>query len=270
MNFSETVWKSSSLSYDRVRVMGILNITPDSFSDGGMYTGKAAEERIFQMVDEGADIIDIGGESTRPGFTPVSEEEELERIIPLIKTVSSSISVPISVDTMKPSVAKKALDSGASIINDVGGLQNDEMVKVIADNDVAVVAMHIPAEPHVVHRTKMTGDVISEIREFLFRTADNAISKGIKKNSIIIDPGIGFGKTMEQNIHILRNIKTLCGEYPVLVGASRKRFLAPMYPSLSKDDASIEAVKVAISNGVSIVRVHDVSGTVRVIQAANK
>jgi len=270
MNFSETVWKKGSLSYDRARVMGILNLTSDSFSDGGAYSGKAAEERVFQMVDEGADIIDVGGESTRPGYTPVSAELEIERIIPLIKTIASSLSVPISVDTMKPEVAIKALDSGASIINDVGGLLNEEMVNIIADASAAVVVMHMPTEPHVVHNTKMAGDVISEIREFLFRVTDNAISKGIKKNSIIIDPGIGFGKTPEQNIHILRNVGMLCGEYPVLIGASRKRFLADMYPSLSKDDASIEAVKAAVSNGASIVRVHDVAGTVRAIQAANK
>jgi len=265
MNFSETVWKKGSLSYDRTKVMGILNVTPDSFSDGGLYSGKAAEERIFQMVDEGVDIIDIGGESTRPGFTPVSEKEEIERIIPLIKAVSPSLSVPISVDTMKPFVAAKALDAGALIINDIGGLQNDDMVRVVAENGAAVVAMHIPAEPHVVHRTKMTGDVISEIRNFLFRTADNAISKGVGKRSIIIDPGIGFGKTPEQNMHILRNVGMLSGNYPILIGASRKRFLADMYPSLSKDDASLEAVKIAVENNVSIVRVHDVAGTVRTI-----
>ena len=257
-------------SYDRTRVMGILNATPDSFSDGGLYSGKAAEDHIFRMADEGADIIDIGGESTRPGFTPVSEEEEIERIIPLIKAVSSSISVPISVDTMKSSVAEKALAAGASIINDVGGLQNNEMIRVVAENNASVVIMHIPANPTVVHRTRMTGDVISDIRSFLFKTADDAISKGVGKDNIIIDPGIGFGKTPEQNMHIVRNIGTLCGTYPVLVGVSRKRFLADMFPKLSKDEASFEAVKTAVENGASIVRVHDVAGTIRAIHPTNK
>ena len=262
-----TVWKNGSLSYDRARVMGILNITPDSFSDGGAYSGKAAEERIFRMADEGADIIDIGGESTRPGFTPVSEAEELERVIPLIRAVAPSLSLPISVDTMKSAVASKALDAGASIVNDIGGLQDDGMVRVIAESGAAAVAMHIPANPTVVHHTRMTGDVIDEIGAFLFKVADNAISKGVEKNRIIIDPGIGFGKTSEQNMHILRNLRSICGPYPVLMGMSRKRFLADMFPSMSREESSLEAARIAIENGASIVRVHDVAGTVRMIQA---
>ena len=254
------------MSYDRTRVMGILNLTPDSFFDGGRYHGRGAEARAFEMVDAGADIIDIGGESTRPGFMPVPESEEIARIIPFIRDVAPSLSVPLSVDTMKPAVAAEALAAGAAVINDVGGLRDEGMIKTIVENGAAVIIMHAPSDIVTVHDAEMSGDPMSEIRSFLHKAAGNAVSNGIKKNHIIIDPGIGFGKTAEQNWAIIRNVRRLCGEYPVMIGASRKRFLAHAYPSLSSDDASIEAAVSAAGNGVSMVRVHDVAGTVRRLQ----
>lgn len=262
-----TVWRTGSIEYSKPKVMGILNLTPDSFSDGGINTDPLS--RAMRMIDEGADIIDIGGESTRPGFTPVSAEEEIRRILPTIKDIAGSFSVPISVDTMKPQVADAALNAGAHIINDVNGLRNEEMIKVVTDHGAAVVIMHMPADPSEVHGTRMSGNVVVQIKAFLNERTNAAMDAGISKDQLIIDPGIGFGKTLEQNALILKCTKEFTGGFPVLIGASRKRFLSDAFPNMSRDDASLEAVKVAIKGGASIVRVHDVMRTRKIIEQRN-
>ena len=254
-----TVFNKKIIGYEVPKIMGILNVTPDSFSDGALYT-KDPVKHAFSMIDEGADIIDVGGESTRPGFSQVSIEEEIERIIPVIKELSGSCSIPISADTMKPEVARAAIDAGVDMINDVSGL-SEEMMKVIADSDTAVVIMHTPADVRDVHNSVMEGNVIEQIKDFLFNRAQAAMNAGIEKERIIVDPGIGFGKTEEQNHEILKNAGTFSNGFPVLIGASRKRFLSYAYPNASKEDASILASTDAMKSGASIVRVHDVKRT---------
>ena len=179
----------------RPMVMGILNVTPDSFSDGGKYLSGNALEHALEMLDQGADIIDIGGESTRPGSDPVPSEIEIERIVPVIRELSSISDIPISVDTMKPDVAYAALDAGADIINDVNGLQGEGMMEVCADHGCPVVIGHMPADILAVHGTQMGPDYKMQIKEFLDAQCSKALDKGISEDGIIIDPGVGFGKT---------------------------------------------------------------------------
>ena len=251
-----TLLRDGYIEYDKPRIMGILNVTPDSFSDSHI---SDPIEHAFKLIDDGADIIDIGGESTRPGFSHVSEKEEIERIIPVIKELSGSSSIPISADTMKPAVAKAAIDAGADIVNMVNF--TDEMLKVIASSDAAVVMMHTPADVRDAHDHDMEGNVIEQIRNFLFSRTEAAIEAGIGKDRIIVDPGIGFGKTEAQNHEILMNSGMFSNGYPVLIGASRKRFLSYAYPNISKEDASVLAALDAVKNGASVVRVHDVKRT---------
>lgn len=243
--------------------MGILNVTPDSFSDGGRNIGFEVET-AFRLIDEGADIIDIGGESTRPFFTPVSVQEEIERVLPAVKRISESSDMPISVDTMKPEVAEAVLNAGADIINDVTGLKGEGMAEIIAEYGAATVIMHMPREPTDVHSILMKEeDPMPAIMEDLSRRVSEALDAGIGEKSIIIDPGFGFGKTDRQNIKILENLMSMTERFPVLAGVSRKRFLSEAFPALSKDDASLEAARIAVTNGASIIRVHDVKNTVR-------
>lgn len=260
-----TVWKSGSLKYDGPKVMGIVNVTPDSFSDGGVFAGREAEHAL-RLIDDGADIIDVGGESTRPNYVPVSVEEEISRVVPVIRRISESTSIPISVDTMKPEVAEAALDAGADIINDINGLRDERMIDLIASAGAATVIMHMPFDPINVHKDSMVGPPIPQIVDYLSERVEKALDGGIGADSIILDPGIGFGKTNMQNINILEDLTYLGNRFPILIGASRKRFLSEAYPLLSKEEASIEAARLAISNGASIVRVHDVKNTVRMLK----
>lgn len=235
--------------------MGILNVTPDSFSDG--YTGKDAIKQAFKLIDDGADIIDIGAESTRPGWTPVSVEEEINRLVPLIEAIAPSCDIPISVDTMKPDVASAALQAGADIINDIYGMQWEGMVDVIASAGVPVVINHIHGDLDSMHKVTMGDDYLSEIERFFDERIEVALNSGIDKECIILDPGIGFGKTMEQNIELLKSGLFFSKEYPLLIGASRKRFLTELYGDRG-DESSAEAAVVAVKNGAHIVRVHNV------------
>lgn len=235
--------------------MGILNVTPDSFSDG--YVGKDAIQQAFKLIDDGADIIDIGAESTRPGWIPVSVEEEISRLVPLIEAIAPSCDIPISVDTMKPDVALAALQAGADIINDIYGMRWEGMVDVIASAGVPVVINHIHGDLDSMHNVTMGDDYLSEIKMFLDRQVEVALNAGIDKECIILDPGIGFGKTMEQNIELLKSGLFFSKEYPLLIGASRKRFLTELYGDRG-DDSSAEAALVAVKNGAHIVRVHNV------------
>ncbi|MCE5297066.1 MAG: dihydropteroate synthase [Euryarchaeota archaeon] len=259
------------LRFDRPLVMGILNVTPDSFSDGGEdLDADKAVERFREMVAEGADIIDIGAESTRPGSHPVTEEEELSRLRPVLQKVASS-KIPISIDTRHASVAESALHMGGSIINDVSGLRDDAMIEVIARHQCPVVAMHMKGEPRTMqedlHYDDLIGDIYSDLSIMLAR----AESKGIRKEMVVLDPGIGFGKGTEQNLEIIRRFREFRGlGRPLLLGTSRKAFIGAIAGGGPKErtSGSIASAVVGVMNGANIVRVHDVAETVRALKVA--
>ncbi len=248
-------------------VMGVLNVTPDSFSDGGKYLShEDAVRRALNIQAEGADIIDIGGESTRPGALQVSAEEEINRVIPVLKKFIKKAKIPVSVDTTKPEVAKEALKAGASIINDVTGLLQDKrMAGVISSYKAAVVIMHIKGTPQTMQRAPHYKNLLFDIREYLKKGIRAARKAGINKDSIIIDPGVGFGKTVKHNLAIINSI----GEFrkmgfAVMVGLSRKSFMGKVL-GLSVQDRltpTIACNALAIKNGADIIRVHDVKEAV--------
>jgi dihydropteroate synthase len=257
------------IRFDRPLVMGILNVTPDSFSDGGddLDADKAAE-RFHEMVDEGADIIDIGAESTRPGSNPVTEEVEMSRLRPVLENISSS-KVPISIDTRHASVAESALHLGGSIINDISGLRDEAMLDVIARHDCPVIAMHMKGEPRTmqadIHYDDLIGDIYSDLSNMLAR----AESKGIRRDRIVLDPGIGFGKGAEQNLEIIRRFREFRGlGRPLLLGTSRKAFIGAIAGGGPKErlSGSIASAVVGVMNGANIVRVHDVAETVKALK----
>jgi len=247
----------------RTYIMGILNVTPDSFSGDGIYqdAGKAVET-AERLVEDGADIIDIGGESTKPGSEPVTIEEEIKRTIPVIKKLSKRIDVPISIDTSKSEVARFALENGASIVNDITGLGSDrKMISVVKEFNAKVVVMHIKGTPQTMQANPEYGNLIQEIKDKLRTIIEKAVIGGIKKENIIIDPGIGFGKTLEHNLEILNRLfefKEL--GLPILVGPSRKSFIGKLTGAEpdKRIFGTIASVAIAIKNGADIVRVHDV------------
>ncbi len=245
-------------------VMGILNVTPDSFSDGGMFIDKdVAVKRALQMIEEGADIIDIGGESTRPGFTPVSADEQIERVVPVIEEIKKNIDIPISVDTYDAKVAKAALEAGCDIVNDIWGLKKDpEMAKVIAEYDAFCVLMHNRNNPDYINFRK---DLLSDFGEIL----DIANAAGIDKDKIILDPGVGFGKTREQNlvaINHMDDLKVL--GYPLLLGTSRKSVIGLTLdlPVDERLEGTLATTVMACMKGINFVRVHDIKENVRTIK----
>jgi dihydropteroate synthase len=249
----------------RPLIMGILNVTPDSFSDGGRFDSpeKAVEEGI-RMAEEGADILDIGGESTRPGSDPVSPEEELRRVIPVIRALAARTDLPLSVDTMKASVAQKALGEGAEIVNDVSAMGSDEgMAKVVADAGAAVVLMHMRGMP----KSMQAGDLAysclrGEIIAYLKRKIERAGNVGIDPTQIMVDPGIGFGKTTTDNMRLIRYLSEfkILGR-PILVGVSRKAFIGRVIGGtpVERDEGTAAAVTAAILHGGQVIRVHDVA-----------
>ncbi|ERM93362.1 dihydropteroate synthase [Caldanaerobacter subterraneus subsp. yonseiensis KB-1] len=246
----------------RTYIMGILNMTPDSFSDGGKYnTLEKGIERALQMIEEGADIIDVGGESTRPGYTPVDEEEEIRRVIPVIERLSKISDVIISVDTMKANVALKALEAGAHIVNDVWGLQRDpKMAEVVAKYKAGVVMMHNS-------NVAEYDDVVKSIIEFLKKSIEIAEKAGIERNQMIVDPGIGFGKTLEHNLEVMNRLEELkVLGLPVLLGTSRKSMIGKVLNVDVEDrlEGTAATVAVGIVKGVDIIRVHDVKEMSRV------
>ncbi len=249
----------------RTHIMGILNATPDSFSDGGLFANTdIAIAHARQMAADGADIIDIGGESTRPGSEAVSEEEELRRIIPLIEQLSRELPLPISVDTYKSSVAEKALQAGASIVNDISGLRfSPDMANVISAYGAAVVIMHIQGTPRDMQQNPVYGDVMDEVRAYLETGIETALSAGIDREKIMIDPGIGFGKTVEHNLQILNRLDELQSlGRPILLGTSRKRFIGTILDLPVPDQRSegtAATVALGIQRGARIIRVHDVA-----------
>jgi len=262
-------------------VMGILNITPDSFYDGGKYFGvDDALNRARKMIDDGADIIDVGGESTRPNSSCVSVDEEIKRVIPLINELSKETQIPISIDTYKAEVADKAIKAGAQIINDVSGLQADkEMVKIAAAHNTPIIIMHIKGRPHDFPNDPLYAEIIPEIISFLESRIEYSIKSGISHNKIIIDPGIGFGKGVEHNIEILRQLMRFkCLNLPIMIGTSRKSFidkvLEPSHnininENNSRLIGTLVTLVIAVSNGANIVRVHDVKEAVQVIKMYN-
>lgn len=249
----------------RTRIMGILNATPDSFSDGGLYhdAGRALAH-ARGMAAAGADIIDIGGESTRPGAEPVSEEEELRRILPLIERLSRELAIPLSVDTYKSRVAQKALAAGASIVNDISGLRfSPDMAKVAADYGAAVVIMHIKGTPRNMQQHPEYGDVVGEIREYLRDGIEIAMKAGVDREKIMVDPGIGFGKTLNHNLTILNRLDEFKAlGRPIVLGTSRKKFIGAVLNVPAPEeriDGTAATVALGIERGASIVRVHDVA-----------
>lgn len=247
------------------QLMGVLNVTPDSFYDGGEYERvEDAVKRALEMVGEGAVIIDIGGESTRPGSERVSLEEELDRVIPVIEELSDEIDVPISIDTYKPEVVEEAVKAGADIVNDVYGLRQDGMPEKIAELDVPVIIMHMQGEPKNMQESPSYENVIDDISSFFLRRVEEAVSCGIDPDKIILDPGIGFGKRLEHNLEIIERLDEFTSfGFPILLGASRKSFLDQILDKGSDDRlyGSLAAASLAVKKGVSILRVHDVEET---------
>ena len=247
-------------------IMGILNVTPDSFSDGGSYENvDAALFRAEQMIIEGADVLDIGGESTRPGYTKIGDEEEIERVTPVIKSIKERFRIPISIDTYKSKVAKAAVEAGADLVNDIWGLQYDaELADVIKKYDVAYCLMHNRSEV-------LQGTIMSHLIEELRLSAKIATQAGISTDKIILDPGIGFAKTTEQNLEILANLGALKElNLPLLLGASKKSVIAsmenPPLPIAMRQEGTYVTTVFAVMNGYSFVRVHDVAQNKRVIE----
>lgn len=255
--------------------MGIINTTPDSFSDGGLHFSRsAAVDACLRMVDDGADIIDVGGESTRPGSDPVSLEEELRRTLPVIESISSKVNVPISIDTYKAEVAKRALDAGASMVNDISGLAFDPgMPEIVCRYGVPVAIMHIKGSPKDMQKDPSYTALIPEIMEYFRSRIAFAVKAGISEDRIIIDPGIGFGKTFNHNLQILHNLSEFtCLRRPVLVGPSRKAFIGKILddaPATGRLEGTAAAVAISIMQGANIVRVHDVKEMAKVAKVAD-
>lgn len=259
-------------------IMGVLNVTPDSFSDGSRFSNvDDAINYAIQMQEEGADIIDIGGESTRPGAASVSTKEEIDRVIPIIEKLVKKIDIPISIDTYKSEVAKKALDLGVGMINDITALKGDKkLVNIIANYNVPICLMHMKGNPRDMQKNPVYNDIMLEIKSFLKERVEYAIFNDVKKENIIIDPGLGFGKRtgrgIEDNCEILKRISELKSlKYPILIGASRKTFIGNIcsekhqLPATDRLEGSLAAAVVATINGADILRVHDVKETKRCI-----
>jgi dihydropteroate synthase len=256
--------------------MGVLNVTPDSFSDGGLYLDLgAAMAHAEKMVKEGADLIDVGGESTRPGSTPVSIEEELKRVVPVVRALVIE-GCPVSIDTSKPEVASRCVEAGACVVNDVTSLRNPAMVAVCAEAGCTVCLMHMQGEPNTMQRDPTYGDVVTEVRDALLRSADLAIAAGVRYEDVWIDPGIGFGKTVQHNLQLINHVDVLVTTgHPVMVGVSRKSFIGKVLgtdedpaPIEQRLDGAIAAQVIAQLKGARIVRTHDVASAARAARLA--
>lgn len=259
----------------RALVMGVLNVTPDSFSDGGLFADRdSAIRRARSMAEEGADIIDIGGESSRPGSEPVPAEEEIERVVPVIEAIAGEIHVPISVDTYKASVARAALDAGAMIVNDISAATQDpEMPHLLAARRCPAIIMHMRGTPRDMQANTEYDDLMSEVSSFLRARVRALVEAGVDERALMIDPGIGFAKTAAQNLEILRRLRELKSiGRPILVGTSRKSTIGKVLGDLPPDErleGTAATVAIAIANGADIVRVHDVKEMLRVAKMAD-
>ena len=258
---------------DKCHVVGILNVTPDSFYDGGKhFEASDAQRRIASMVKEGVEIIDVGGESTRPGSKPVTANEELERVIPAIEFITKNYDIPVSIDTQKAEVAKKAIKAGACIVNDVGGLRNKDMISAVAEMNVPVIIMHMQGTPENMQKNPQYADVVEDIKNWLEERIKAAEMAGIKRSNIIVDPGIGFGKNLKHNLEILGRLNEFKGMAGgVLLGASRKSFIGMMADFEDGDrlTGSLSAAIMGVTGGVDLVRVHDVEETRKAIETIN-
>ena len=256
----------------RVHVMGIVNVTPDSFSDGGQFLDPAeAIEHGLRLAEEGADILDVGGESTRPGADPVSEGGEAERVLPVVDALAAKSSVPVSIDTTKASVARAALDAGAQIVNDVSaGRFEPHIFGVAAARRAPIVLMHMLGEPRNMQKDPRYADVVGEIAAFLSERAEAAVADGVPRDRIVVDPGFGFGKTVEHNLVLLRRLREFrCLGFPVLAGTSRKSFVGATLGGLDTGErleGTAATVALAVLNGAAFVRVHDVREMARVVR----
>ena len=261
----------------RTLVMGVLNVTPDSFSDGSQFLSPdMAVAHAEKMVAEGADIIDVGGESTRPGAALVTPEDEVKRVIPVVEELAKRISVPISIDTTKAQVARAALDAGAAIVNDVSGLRFDfHIADEVAESGAGLVLMHSRGTPATMHRLPPVADIMDEIKSSLRSSIAMANRRGVKPESIVIDPGIGFGKTQEQNFELLAKLDQLASAFqdmPILVGTSRKSFIGKLLDNAPVTDrlhGTMATITAAVLRGAHIVRVHDVKAAVETVRVAD-
>jgi len=264
------IWQCGKYKFDtadKPLVMGILNLTPDSFSDGGRFntTDKALVQAI-KMIEQGADIIDIGGESTRPGADKVSVEEEIARVVPVIEALAKKSDIPISIDTYKSEVARRSLEAGVSIINDISGLRFDpQMAGVAVKYKAGLVLMHIKGTPEDMQKDPQYDDLLDEIKSYLNGSIKIALEAGVERSAIAIDPGIGFGKTVAHNLSLIKNLayfKDL--GYPIVIGASRKSFIGKLnndIPASERLPGSLAAAILAVQNGANIIRCHDVAET---------
>lgn len=276
-------WRGKRLDFGvKPLIMGIVNITPDSFSDGGVFfDAEKAVNHGEQLAAQGADILDIGGESTRPFSEAVTLDEELKRVIPVISTLAQRVSIPISIDTTKSEVARQAIEAGAAIVNDISALRMDEkMVDIVRDYEVPVIIMHMLGTPKTMQIDPSYKNIIEEIRFFLETTIQHAEKKGIERTRIIIDPGIGFGKTAQHNLFLIKHISALKSlGFPVLIGPSRKAFIrhilkGPDGATLSPDTPIVEmgtqtVVAISALNGADIIRVHNVANTRATLNLVN-
>jgi len=268
-------WPTGKLDFSGgAIVMGVLNVTPDSFSDGGQFLDiDKAIARGVEIAQQGAAIIDIGAESTRPGSEDISADKQIARAIPVIKQLSEKINIPVSIDTTHPVVAKAALDAGTAIINDITALADEAMTRLAAERKVPVALMHMQGRPQTMQADPSYADVMAEVCEYLIERAKAAEATGIPREYIILDPGIGFGKTLEHNLQILNQLDRLCEQgYRVLIGASRKRFIGQITGKDKPADrifGTTATVSLAVEKGASVIRVHDVAEMVDVIKVSN-
>ncbi|HLM58430.1 MAG TPA: dihydropteroate synthase [Pyrinomonadaceae bacterium] len=273
-------WKIGrrSLEYGgRTLVMGVLNVTPDSFSDGGEFSDpRRAVERAEEMVGEGADIIDVGGESTRPGGVPVSEEEETRRVVPVIEAVAARVPVPLSVDTTKASVARAALAAGAEIVNDISGLRFDpSLADVAAGVGAGLVLMHSRGRQATLHALPPVSEIMPEVVVSLLQSVAEAVRRGVARESVAVDPGVGFGKSPEQNVELVARVADFAAsfpEHPLLVGTSRKSFIGRLLGGAPADrrlHGTMATVTASVLGGAHVVRVHDVRAAVETVRVAD-
>jgi dihydropteroate synthase len=254
-------------------VMGIVNVTPDSFSDGGKFSSPAkAVAHALELVAQGAEILDIGGESTRPGAGPVSENEELRRVIPVIKNLAAKVKIPLSIDTVKPAVARAALDAGASIVNDVAANRSDDaMWKIVAESGAGYVCMHAQGGPRTMQKNPVYKNVVRDVGAFFRERLGKLEAAGVAADRVVFDPGIGFGKTPEHNLQLLANLRRFTRlKRPLLLGVSRKSFIGKLLGAALNErlPASLACATLAVASGVQIIRVHDVAETVQAVRLA--
>ncbi len=273
-------WQTArrKLTLKKTLVMAILNVTPDSFSDGGnFFSIDDALKQAENLIKEGADILDIGGESTRPASERVSDEEETRRVVPIIEAIAKRFNVPVSVDTSKAAVAEKAIEAGAEVINDISGLRFDERIaEVAARTNAGLVLMHSRGEFELMHKQMSVENILREVSESLKWSIEKANVYGVKKENIALDVGIGFSKTFEQNLELIAKLNTFCQEFsgfPILIGTSRKSFIGKILgdvPTEERLQGSLASAAIAVWNGANIVRVHDVKATVEMLKVVDK